>query len=78
MPEEAIPHQRDPRVDQLLRTYFYGEVIHFGEGRDDLARLSPDAFWAANNRMTLYEGASGLAHFYMGYATVVANIYGLR
>lgn len=77
LPNERIPHQGDPRVDRLLRTYFYGEVIHFGEGRDDLARLSEDEFLAANNRMNLYEGAAGLAHFYMGYAAVLRNIYGV-
>ena len=47
------------RVDQLLRTYFYGDVIHFGEGRDELEALNVDAFSHASNRMALYRGASG-------------------
>jgi hypothetical protein len=74
-PLSNIPEQTGPRVDELLRTYFYGDVIHFGEGRDDLADLNRDEFTSAHSRMRLYEGASGLAMFYMGYATIIRGIY---
>lgn len=76
-PMSEIPRAHDPRVDQLLRTYFYGDIIHFGEGRDELQRLSADAFSDAHHRMSLYEGASGLAMYYMGYATVLQGIFDL-
>lgn len=63
------------RVDEMMRTYFYGDIIHFGEGRDDLEALDEDEFLSAHNRMNLFGGASGLAKFYMGYATVLARIH---
>ena len=74
-PVANIPLQNLPPVDQLLRTYFYGDVIHFGENRDELAKLDHDAFTSAHMRMTLYAGASALAMFYMGYATILERIY---
>jgi hypothetical protein len=76
-PIREVPHAMDPRVDQLLRTYLYGDIIHFGEGRDELERLSATTFDDANTRMSLYRGASDLAMFYMGYATVLQGIFHL-
>lgn len=74
-PWDKMVHGNGPRIDVLLRTYFYGDLIHFGEGRDDLEALNADTFGAAWYRMLLFDGATGLAMYYMGYAELLTFIY---
>lgn len=71
----SVPGDHLPRVDKLFEAYFYGDVIHFGEGRDTLDKLNETAFDSAHHRLTLHEGAVGLACYYMGFAEVLANMF---
>jgi hypothetical protein len=52
VPVGELPYVSEPRVDELIRTYFYGDIIHFGEGRDGLEALQVDAFSSASNKMS--------------------------
>jgi len=59
---------------ELLRTFWYGDQIHWGSQRQALATLGKDRFWAAWWNMYARLAALDLAHIYIGYAVLVERI----
>jgi hypothetical protein len=67
------PHANEhlPGPEVLISTYSYGEDIHWGKQRDQLAAYSKSEFDSAWTRMACFEAMVGLAHIYLGFAQLV-------
>jgi hypothetical protein len=59
---------------ELLRTFWYGDQIHWGTQRETLRALATDQFWSAWWNIYARHAALDLAHFYLGYAVLAVRI----
>ncbi|MGC4990519.1 hypothetical protein [Nocardia salmonicida] len=57
--------------DELIRTFNYGDSLHFGEGRDQLDNLLADPFHEAYYKYSALISIVGLSHFYFGFAVLL-------
>jgi hypothetical protein len=53
---------------ELIRTYDYGDLLHWGRERHTLEAWESDEFLANERRLAFLAAASGLAHAYIGFA----------
>jgi hypothetical protein len=60
-----------PGPEMLISTYSYGEDIHWGKQRDQVATYGRSDFESAWTRMACFEAMVGLAHIYLGFAQLV-------
>lgn len=60
----------------LISAFAYGEHIHWGNRREEIARWRADDFLGPWNQLRFLEAMAGLAYFYMGYAVIVAFCIG--
>jgi hypothetical protein len=67
------PHANEhlPGPEILISTYSYGEDIHWGKQRAQVAAYSKSEFDSAWARMACFEAMVGLAHIYLGFAQLV-------
>jgi hypothetical protein len=67
------PHANEhlPGPEMLISTYSYGEDIHWGKQRDQVAAYGKSDFDSAWTRMACFEAMVGLAHIYLGFAQLV-------
>ena len=63
--------ERDPGPEMLISIYNYGEDIHWGNKRDQLAAWDESPFDSAHMRMALFNAMAGPAHVYLGFAQIV-------
>jgi hypothetical protein len=59
-----------------LKTYNYGELIHWDRGRETLEEWEKDAFQRDWQRISFVEAATGLAYLYIGFGEVVRSALG--
>jgi len=67
--DQAPPHE-------LLRTFWYGDQIHWGRGRTALAALQRDPILAALSDLQARAVALDFAHFYIGFAVLLEHALG--
>ncbi|CAL9609650.1 hypothetical protein [Streptomyces sp. SudanB52_2052] len=58
----------DVKPEALVRLFQYGDLIHWGEGAEELGHLSNDEFNHAWNTLRYLEIVIQLSHFYLGYS----------
>ena len=63
--------EQDPGPEMLISIYNYGEDIHWGEKRDQLAAWDASPFDSARMRMACFNAMVGPAHVYLGFAQIV-------
>ena len=72
----ASESTHDPaRVDNpqlLISKQLYGDLVHWGDKRDDLAANAGDQFMVAWERLNAIEAAVALGYIYIGFAGVIA------
>ncbi len=56
---------------EVLKTFNYGDLIHWGSERDDVLSPDEDAFRAADQRFAFLGAALGLAHVFIGFGELV-------
>lgn len=61
---------------ELISAFAYGEHLHWGDQRQVVSRWEADQFAGPMNKLRLLEITAGLAHFYMGFAVIVAHWIG--
>jgi hypothetical protein len=69
----GITNLHHPRTSELIETYLYGDMVHYGSGRDRLAAIGSEEFSAASHEMSLHEGVAGLSMFYLGVASGIRD-----
>jgi hypothetical protein len=69
--EPSMEYGSDHPPTYYLKTYNYGELIHWDRGRETLAEWETDRFQRDWQRMSFLEAATGLAHLYIGFSEVV-------
>jgi hypothetical protein len=78
--EEQLPafaYDEEHAPVDLLRIYNYGDLIHWDTERSgELAALECDPFTASDRRLAFLDGASGLAHLYIGFAELARAAIG--
>lgn len=62
--------QEDDSPEELLRTFNYGDLIHWGTGRRTLSN-SDDEYLVAQQRFRFFNAALGLAHVYIGFGQLL-------
>ncbi|MEU4345418.1 hypothetical protein AB0H00_29905 [Nocardia sp. NPDC023852] len=62
--------------DELIRTFNYGDSLHFGDGRGQLDNLLADPFHEAYYKYSALLSIVGLSHFYFGFAVLLDNALG--
>jgi hypothetical protein len=76
----AAESTHDPaRVDNpqiLISKQLYGDLVHWGEERRDLALVVDDQFMVAWERLNALEAAVALGYIYIGFASVIAAAVG--
>jgi hypothetical protein len=63
--------ERDPGPEMLISIYNYGEDIHWGDKRDEVAAWNESPFDSAWMRMACFDAMVPLAHIYLGFAQIV-------
>jgi len=71
LPPGPRANEHLPGPEMLISTYSYGEDIHWGRQRDQVAAYGKSEFDSAWTRMACFEAMVGLAHIYLGFAQVV-------
>jgi hypothetical protein len=69
-----IPDEGSPAT--LISSFAYGELLHWGDKRDQVAGWQADQFLGPWLQIQFLEALAGLAYFYMGYAVIVARSMG--
>ncbi len=54
-----------------LKAYNYGDLLHWGRGRETLAEWDKDPYDQAAGRMAFLEAATGLAYVYIGFSELL-------
>lgn len=57
--------------EQLISLYQYGDLIHWGKKRDELAEAADDPVLEGLYRITFMETMLVFAHIYLGFAKVI-------
>ena len=63
--------EQNPPPDMLISIYNYGEDIHWGEKRDQIATLGESPFDSTWMRMACFNAMVSLAHVYLGFAQLI-------
>lgn len=63
--------EEDVTPNELIRAYFYGDALHWGESAERLERWKADPLTDAFMERHMISDAILLGHFYMGFATIV-------
>jgi hypothetical protein len=58
----------DVKPEAIIKLFQYGDLIHWGDGAEELGELSKDEFHHAWNTMHYLETVIQLSHFYLGYS----------
>lgn len=58
----------DVKPEAVIKLFQYGDLIHWGDGAEELGELSKDEFHHAWNTMHYLETVIQLSHFYLGYS----------
>lgn len=67
-----IPGEGELSPQQLISGYQYGDLIHWGHGRETVEAVAKDPFRAAWQQMAFLEAVTGLAHLYIGFSVLVS------
>ncbi|GGN80125.1 hypothetical protein GCM10010112_55260 [Actinoplanes lobatus] len=70
----GVPGDGPPYPEEIISTYNYGDLIHWGSKRQELSALGRTEFDSAWNQLRFLEAVGGLSHLYIGFGGVVANI----
>jgi len=62
--------------DTLIRTFNYGDSLHFGDARTQLDDLMADPFHEAYYKYAALLSIVGLSHLYFGFAELLASALG--
>jgi hypothetical protein len=68
---ERYPDHAPP--EQTISDYFYGDHIHWDSKADVVDERAADPFLDAYYRHSFFEAAAGLAHLYVGFASLVES-----
>ena len=60
----------------LIKKFQYGDLLHWGNARDDLDGLRQDAVTHARSFHQFPTSVIQLSHFYLGYARLAARAAG--
>lgn len=63
--------------DELIRTFNYGDSLHFGSAKDHLDNLLADPFHEAYYKYGTLISIVGLSHLYFGFAVLLASAIGV-
>ncbi|MCA2359576.1 hypothetical protein [Mycobacterium intracellulare] len=63
--------------DELIRTFNYGDSLHFGSAKDNLDNLLADPFHEAYYKYGALISIVGLSHLYFGFAVLLASALGV-
>ena len=66
----------DVKPEAMIKLFQYGDLIHWGEGAEELSRLSEDEFNQAWNTLHYLETMIQLSHFYLGYSLLAKAAIG--
>jgi hypothetical protein len=74
----ALAYDEEHRPETLLELYNYGDLIHWDSDESGaiLAGFERDPFTESDRRLAFLEGASGLAHLYVGFAELARTAVG--
>jgi hypothetical protein len=72
-PADAIPGADGRSSQELITGYQYGDLIHWGHGREVVEAVANDPFESAWQRMAFLEAVTGLGHAYIGFSLLVAQ-----
>ena len=75
-PVGPLANEHLPGPEMLISTYSYGEDIHWGRQREQVAAYGRSEFDSAWTRMACFEAMVGLAHIYLGFAQLVGSAIG--
>lgn len=62
--------------DELIRTFNYGDSLHFGDAREQLDDLLADPFHEAYYKYAALLSIVGLSHLYFGFAVLLESALG--
>lgn len=62
--------------DELIRTFNYGDSLHFGDAKEQLDNLLIDPFHAAYYKYSALLSILGLSHLYFGFAVLLTRALG--
>jgi hypothetical protein len=71
LPPGPRPNEHLPGPEMLISVYNYGEDIHWGEKRSQVAAWNESPFDSVWMRMACFEAMAGLAYVYLGFAQLV-------
>jgi hypothetical protein len=71
LPPGPRANEHLPVPEKLISIYSYGEDIHWGNQRAQVAAYGKSEFDSAWTRMACFEAMVGLAHVYLGFAQLV-------
>ena len=69
-----IPDEGSPQT--LISTFSYGDHLHWGDRREQVARWQADQFMGPWQRIRFLEALAGLSYLYIRYAVLVARTIG--
>jgi hypothetical protein len=64
------------RPEPLIKTFLYGDLIHWDRGAKELDKLTDDEFKRAWNTMHYLNVVTQLCHFYLGYSLLAKSAIG--
>ncbi|MDV6262183.1 hypothetical protein [Rhodococcoides yunnanense] len=64
--------------EEIIKAFNYGDSLHWGDQRENLARLVADDFSESFHKHCCIEAMITLSHFYFGYAMLAAAALGMR
>lgn len=62
--------------DELIRTFNYGDSLHFGDAKDQLDNLLADPFHESYYKYAALLSIVGLSHLYFGFAVLLDSALG--
>ena len=62
--------------DELIRTFNYGDSLHFGDAKEQLEDLLADPFHEAYYKYAALLSIVGLSHLYFGFAVLLTRALG--
>jgi len=74
----AVRYDEEHSPDQLLSIYSYGDLIHWGDRRDVVAKWEEDDYIESDRRLAYLNAAGALAHVYIGFGELARTATGYR
>jgi len=68
------PVHQDPSPTELISAYNYGDLIHWGKGKNALSSYSHEPFDEARRVISFLESVAGLCHLYMGFGVLIESL----